>query len=52
MEMSLILAKMLYTYDIQLLEPDLDYEGESKVHIQWWKPELRIRFRSTKCERR
>ena len=47
MEMSLILAKLLYTYDLQLLEPDLDYEGKSQVHVQWWKPELRVRFLSS-----
>ncbi len=44
MEMSLILTKLLYTYDISLVDPDLDWEGGSHVHVQWWKPELRLRF--------
>ena len=44
MEMSLILAKLLFVFDMDLLDKDLDWEGQSHVHVQWWKPELRVRF--------
>ncbi|CAO1604329.1 orf9b protein [Xanthoria calcicola] len=44
MEMSLILTKLLYTYDMSLVDADLDWEGGSHVHVQWWKPELRVCF--------
>jgi hypothetical protein len=47
MEMNLVLAKMLWKYDLQCVSKDLDWAGESHVHVMWWKPELRIRF----CER-
>lgn len=44
MEMSLILAKMLYTYDMALIEPDVDWVAGCRVHVQWWKPKLRVRL--------
>lgn len=44
MEMSLILAKMLWRYDLELVNEELDWLGESKVHVMWWKPELMVRF--------
>ncbi len=44
MEMSLILTKLLFTYDMDLLDKGLDWEGQSHVHVQWWKPELKVRF--------
>ncbi len=43
-EMSLILTKLLFTYDMELHNSKLDWEGESHMHVQWWKPELRVRF--------
>jgi hypothetical protein len=44
LEMSLILAKLLFSYDMELVDKRLDWEGQSQVHVQWWKPELRMRF--------
>lgn len=44
MEMNLLLAKMLWTYDLELVNMDLDWEGGSHMHVMWWKPELRVRF--------
>lgn len=43
-EMSLILAKLIFTYDMELLDEDLDWEGQSHMHVQWWKPDLQVRF--------
>ena len=42
--MSLELAKMLYRYDMELVDPDLDYETDCHMHFMWWKPDLYIRF--------
>lgn len=42
--MSLILAKLNYKYDLELINKGLDWEKESHVHVMWWKPELRVKF--------
>ena len=42
--MSLILAKMVFALDMALIDENLDWEKESHVHVQWWKPDLRMRF--------
>ncbi|KAL8741129.1 MAG: hypothetical protein Q9184_008421, partial [Pyrenodesmia sp. 2 TL-2023] len=44
LEMSLILAKLNYKYDLELINKGLDWEKESHVHVMWWKPELRVKF--------
>ena len=44
MEMSLILAKLFFTFEPNLLDKNLDWEGQSRMHVQWWKPELKVRF--------
>lgn len=42
--MSIILAKLFYTFDLKLLDTELDWEGQSKIHVMWWKPALPVRF--------
>lgn len=44
MEISLIMAKMHWMYDLDLVNKKLDWEGQSHMHILWWKPALNIRF--------
>ena len=44
MEMSIILAKLVYAYDMELLDEKLDWEGQSHMHVQWWKPDLWVHF--------
>lgn len=44
LEMSLILAKMYFLYDLHLVDSALDWEGQSHIHVQWWKPALRVRI--------
>lgn len=44
MEMNLILAKMFWSCDLELVNKDVDWEGESHMHVMWWKPELKVRF--------
>lgn len=44
MEMNLLLAKMLWTHDLELVNNNLDWLKEGKVHVLWWKPQLFVRF--------
>ncbi|PGG97499.1 hypothetical protein AJ79_09169 [Helicocarpus griseus UAMH5409] len=44
-EMNLILAKMHWTYDMELVDKDLDWEGSSHMHVMWWKPSLPVVFK-------
>ena len=43
-QMSLELAKILFRYDMELVDTDLDYEADCRMHFMWWKPDLYIRF--------
>ena len=42
--MNLILAKLHFTYDMELVNKNLDWEGQSHIHVMWWKPDLYVRF--------
>jgi hypothetical protein len=44
MEMNLILAKLLWSYDMELVNDRVDWMKDGKVHTLWWKPKLFIRF--------
>jgi len=44
MEMNLFLTKMLWKYDLELMNKDLDWLKEGKVHVLWWKPKLMVSF--------
>lgn len=44
LQMTLVFAKMLYTYDMEMLDPNLDWEAKSKHFIMWWKAPIRIRL--------
>lgn len=44
MEINLLLAKMLWMYDMELVNEDLDWLEEGKVFVMWRKPELWVRF--------
>jgi hypothetical protein len=48
MEINLILTKTFWKYDLELANPNLDWEGQSLLHVMWWKPELLIRFKERK----
>lgn len=51
-EMSLILAKMHFQCDLELVDPALDWLEDSYLHVMWWKPALYIRFKTAKLEYR
>lgn len=44
MEISTILAKLHFRYDIELVDQNLDWEGTSHMHVMWWKPDLNVRI--------
>lgn len=48
MEMNLFLTKMLWKYDLELMNKDLDWLKEGKVHVLWWKPKLMVCFHKRK----
>ncbi|KAM7185510.1 cytochrome P450 [Naviculisporaceae sp. PSN 640] len=48
MEVYLIVAKMFWKYDMELVNTDLDWEKQSRLHIMWWKPDLMVRFKERK----
>ncbi|CAG8952058.1 hypothetical protein HYFRA_00000794 [Hymenoscyphus fraxineus] len=43
-EIAIVLTRMLYTYDLELLNPSLDWDKQSKSSFLWIKPDLFIRF--------
>jgi hypothetical protein len=49
-EMSLILAKMHFQCDLELVDPTFDWLKDSCLHVMWWKPALYIRFKPAKLE--
>jgi len=44
MELNLVLAKLVWLYDMELVNKDIDWINDSKVHVLWWKPELYVRY--------
>ncbi|KAI0169620.1 cytochrome P450 [Hypoxylon sp. FL1284] len=44
MELNLVLAKMLWRYDLELVSKDIDWLKDSQIHVLWWKPKLFVRF--------
>ncbi|KAI1281078.1 putative cytochrome P450 [Xylaria sp. FL0933] len=46
LEVNLILAKMLWRYDMELKNKDLDWEGNSHEHVMWSKPDMIVTFKS------
>ncbi|KAI1208442.1 cytochrome P450 [Annulohypoxylon truncatum] len=43
-EMNVILAKLLWRYNMSLVNTELDWDQENHLHVMWWKPELWVRF--------
>ncbi len=42
MELRIILVKLLFTYDLKLLNDQLDWHRDSEMHTLWKKPELHV----------
>lgn len=41
----MILATLIWTYDMELVDKEAGWEEDSKEHVFWTKPPLMIRFR-------
>ena len=37
------LAKLHFTYDLELLDQSLDWHKQARMHTLWQKPALRVR---------
>lgn len=44
LEMRVILAKMVWQYDFELLNKELDWERESQMYVLWQKPVMNMKF--------
>jgi hypothetical protein len=44
MQMASIMAKMLFKYDLELVNEDLDFEATSRCYVMWWKAPVWVRF--------
>ncbi|OTA61603.1 cytochrome P450 [Hypoxylon sp. EC38] len=44
MELNLVLAKMLWLYDMELITKDVNWLESCQAHVLWWKPKLFVRF--------
>lgn len=44
MELNLVLAKILWQYDMELVTKNINWLEDSQVHVLWWKPKLFVRF--------
>ncbi|KAI1812285.1 putative cytochrome P450 [Poronia punctata] len=42
LQMSLVLSKMIYTYDFELVDKDLEWEAQSKHYVMWWKAPIHV----------
>ena len=45
LEMRIILARIVWEFDLELCSKDVEWERDIKLRMLWQKPELRVRFR-------
>lgn len=43
-EMRLVLARLLFRFDLELAEESRDWMQRGKAYNLWWKPPLRVRI--------
>lgn len=44
MEMRIVLAKLYFTFDVELLDHDLDWHRDSRMYLIWQRQELNARL--------
>ncbi|KAF1993248.1 cytochrome P450 [Amniculicola lignicola CBS 123094] len=49
-ELNTVLAKLLWKHDLELVNQDVDWQRDSRMHTLWKKPELMVRVRTRKDE--
>jgi hypothetical protein len=42
MELDIVLAKLHWKFDLELLTEDLDWQRDSRMNTLWKKPELMV----------
>ncbi|KAL9072095.1 MAG: hypothetical protein Q9157_005221 [Trypethelium eluteriae] len=50
MQMTSIMAKMLYKYDMTLTSENLDFEAACHCYVMWWKAPVWVRFEEHRPE--
>jgi hypothetical protein len=50
MELRTTLAKLLWKYDMQLMDDALDWHRDSQMHTLWKKPKLLVELREKAAE--
>ena len=48
MQARIVLAKLVWTYDMELLSKEVDWEKECKLFLIYERPEVRVRLRPRK----
>ncbi|KAF2763807.1 putative cytochrome P450 [Teratosphaeria nubilosa] len=43
-EASLILCKIIWEFDLELVGPHQEWERRCHMHVNWWKPAMHVRF--------
>jgi hypothetical protein len=43
-ELRIILAKIIWTYDFRLTDDNLDWDAANKSYVFWDKPQLPVQF--------
>ena len=43
MELDTVLAKLHWKYNLTLLNPEMDWQRDSRMHTLWKKPELMVK---------
>ena len=46
MELQTIMAKMLFRYDLELVNQEVDWHRDSHMHTLWEKPALMVRVKA------
>ncbi len=46
-ELRTVLSKLYFSYDLELLDKELDWQRDSKMHTLWQKPALQIRVKAS-----
>ena len=46
LELRTILTKLIWVYDLDLVNKSLDWHAESRMHTMWKKPTLMIRAKN------
>ena len=44
LDLRLILAKIIWTFDFKLVDENFDWIAENKCYVIWQKPELKVQY--------